>query len=238
MYLSAIDQMAGNGNSIFHHAGVPYKLLMVLALLIGIIGADNVIQLGILIGVVIIMFIITRVHAKEIIHLLIYPAFFSSLFALFKFQESLASGFIVIMKGTGAALTTLFLLSTTPWIEIFAFLSAYLPGLLVDIFMFTYRSFFILIDSLENLLRSIRLRGGYHSFNPLMSIKNMASVVGLVILNSFEMSERMYKIYQLRGYTGGIPVVRDWWKVTYTDGIVIVLSLLIVFGTVIMWRLW
>ena len=238
MHLSAVDQMANNGSSVFHRAGVPSKLLLVLVLLVSIIGTGHIIYLGVLIGFITVLLIVSRAQLKEIVHLLLYPAVFSSLFALFKLQESLTAGIIVILRGTGAALATLFLLATTPWIEIFAFLSAYLPGLLVDIFLFTYRSFFILADRLGNLLRSIRLRGGYHSLNPLMNIKNMASVVGLLILNSFEMSERMYKIYQLRGYTGGIPVVRDWWKVTYTDGIVIVLSLLIVFGTVIMWRLW
>ena len=238
MHLSAVDQMANNGNSVFHRAGIPSKLLMVLTLLAGIIGSGNVISLSILIGFMAIMFITARARFKEIVHLLIYPVVFSSLFALFKLQESWTAGLVVILKGTGAALATLFLLVTKPWIEIFALLSAYLPGLLVDIFLFTYRSFFILIDRLGNLLRSIRLRGGFHSFNLFMNIKNMAAVVGLLILNSFEMSEWMYKMYMLRGYNGGIPVVRNWWKLTYADGIVIALSLLIVFGTVIMWRLW
>jgi cobalt/nickel transport system permease protein len=230
--------MASGGTSIFHSAGVPAKLLMMLSLIGIIIGADNIAILGISVGILIILFLIARVRFKEILHLLLYPVFFSLLFALFKFQESWVAGLMIIFKGTGAALATLLLLATTPWVEIFAFLSAYLPGLLVDIFLFTYRAFFILIDQVEGLLKSIKLKGGYHLFGLIMNIKNMAAVVGLIMVHSFELSERMYKIYLLRGYDGGIPIMRKWWNFSYADRIVIVLSLFITFGMVMMWKLW
>ncbi|MFS8501037.1 MAG: energy-coupling factor transporter transmembrane component T [Caldicoprobacter sp.] len=237
MHLAEIDRMASNGTSLFHRAGVPSKLLMVLCLLWAIMASGDVLTLGALIAVLLVLHLVARVQFKEIAHLLFYPFFFSLLFALLKFQESWASGFLVILKGTGAALATLFLLATTPWVEVFAFLSAYLPGTLVDIFLFTYRSFFILLDQVSSLLRSMRVRGGYHPFNVVMNLKNMASTVGLVLLHSFEMSQRMYRIYLLRGYDGGIPVARRWWKLGYPDVVVIVLSVLIVMGMVIAWRL-
>ncbi|MCM8900305.1 energy-coupling factor transporter transmembrane protein EcfT [Caldicoprobacter algeriensis] len=237
MHLAAIDQMASSGASLFHRAGVPSKLLMTLCLLGAVIGSGDVLALGLLIVILLILHLIARVQFKELVHLLFYPFFFSLLFALLKFQESWASGLLVIFKGTGAALVTLFLLATTPWVEVFAFLSAYLPGLLVDIFLFTYRSFFILIDQVDSLLRSIKIRGGYHPFNVIVNVKNMAAAVGLILLHSFEISQRMYKIYLLRGYDGGIPIVRRWWKLGYPDGVVIVLSAFIVIGMVIAWRL-
>ena len=133
MHLSAVDQMANNGSSVFHRAGVPSKLLLVLVLLVSIIGTGHIIYLGVLIGFITVLLIVSRAQLKEIVHLLLYPAVFSSLFALFKLQESLTAGIIVILRGTGAALATCFCLPQH-LIEIFAFLSAYLPGLLVDIF--------------------------------------------------------------------------------------------------------
>ncbi|SFP86051.1 energy-coupling factor transporter transmembrane component T family protein [Caldicoprobacter faecalis] len=238
MHLAAIDQMASSGTSVFHRAGVPSKLLMMLCLLGAVIGSSDVLALGVLMVILLILHLMARVRFKEIVHLLFYPVFFSLLFALLKFQESWASGLLVVFKGTGAALVTLFLLATTPWVEIFAFLSAYLPGLLVDIFLFTYRSFFILIDQVDSLLRSIKMKGGYHPFSLAMNLKNMAAAVGLILLHSFEMSERMYKIYLLRGYDGGIPITRRWWKLGYPDGVVIILSAFIVVGAVIRWGLW
>lgn len=229
--------MASSGASLFHRAGVFSKLLMVVCLLVAIMGSSNVLMLGSLIAILLILHLLARVQFKEIMHLLFYPFFFSVLFALLKFQESWTSGILVMFKGTGAALATLFLLATTPWVEVFAFLSAYLPGLLVDIFLFTYRSFFILLDQVDGLLRNMRIRGGYHTFNVVMNVKNMAAAVGLVLLHSFEMSQRMYRIYLLRGYNGGIPVARRWWKLGYPDGVVIALSILIVVGTVVSWKL-
>ncbi len=229
--------MASSGTSLFHRAGVFSKLLMVLCLLVAIMASGDVLVLGMLIAILLSLHLAARVQFKEIVHLLFYPFFFSLLFALMKFQESWTSGLLVIFKGTGAALATLFLLATTPWVEIFAFLSAYLPGLLVDIFLFTYRSFFILLDQMGSLLRNMRIRGGYHTFNIVMNVKNMAAAVGLVLLHSFEMSQRMYRIYLLRGYDGGIPVARRWWKLGYPDGVVIALCVLIVIGMVISWKL-
>ena len=229
--------MASSGTSLFHRAGVFSKLLMVLCLLVAIMASGDVLVLGMLIAILLSLHLAARVQFKEIVHLLFYPFFFSLLFALMKFHESWTSGLLVIFKGTGAALATLFLLATTPWVEIFAFLSAYLPGLLVDIFLFTYRSFFILLDQMGSLLRNMRIRGGYHTYNIVMNVKNMAAAVGLVLLHSFEMSQRMYRIYLLRGYDGGIPVARRWWKLGYPDGVVIALCVLIVIGMVISWKL-
>jgi cobalt/nickel transport system permease protein len=48
MHLSAVDQMANNGSSVFHRAGVPSKLLLVLVLLVSIIGTGHIIYLGVL----------------------------------------------------------------------------------------------------------------------------------------------------------------------------------------------
>lgn len=237
MHLAEIDRMASSGTSLFHRAGVPSKLLMVICLLVAVMGSGNVPVLGALIAVLVALHLVARVQFREIAHLLFYPLFFSLLFALLKFQESWAAGLLVIFKATGAALATLFLMATTPWVEVFAFLSTYLPGLLVDIFLFTYRSFFILLDQLGNLLRSMKMRGGYHSLNAVMNLKNMASAVGLILLHSLEMSQRMYRIYLLRGYDGGIPVARRWWKMGYPDGVVIVLSVFIVMGMVMAWKL-
>lgn len=237
MHLAEIDRMASSGASLFHRAGVPSKLLMTLCLLVSVMVSTDVLVLGTLIAILLVLHLAARVQFKEIAHLLFYPLFFSLLFALLKFQESWASGLVVIFKATGAALATLLLLVTTPWVEVFAFLSAYLPGLLVDIFLFTYRSFFILLDQVDGLLRNIKIRGGYHSFDVVKNVKNMGAAVGLILLHSFEMSQRMYRIYLLRGYDGGIPITRRWWKLGYPDGVVIILSVLIVIGMVIAWKL-
>jgi cobalt/nickel transport system permease protein len=237
MHLWAIDQIANDNRSFFHGAGVPSKLLLVLVFLGGFIMSNHIVKLGVLMGILVLLFIVARVPVVEIGHLILYPAFFSLLFALLKMQESWVAGLMIIFRGVGAALATLFLLFTTPSVEIFAFLSIFLPRLFVDILLFTYRSFFILIDEVENLLRNIKLRGGYHPFNFFMNIKNMAAMVGLVIVHSFDMSERMYKIYLLRGYNGGIPTIRKWWSLTYVDSIIMLFSVFLLFGMVFLWNL-
>ena len=58
-----------------------------------------------------------------------------------------------------------------------------------------------------------------------------------MIIHSFEMGERMYQIYSLRGYNGGIPVAVGVWPLKARDFAVAVCSVLILVLVVIPWNL-
>lgn len=237
MHIAEIDQLSINGNSPLHQSKVIAKMILSASLIASIILTDNLLKLGLLMGVVLLLIYLGKVPMGQVGHLVIYPIVFSLFFAILQFQQSWLLGSIVLLKAVGSALTMLILITTTPYVDIFGFLSLFMPGLLVDIFLFTYRSLFILIDQIENLLTSMRLRGGYRSLNPFFNLKNLAGALGILIIRSFEMAERMFRIYSLRGYQGGIPVTNEFWPLKPLDYCLIALGLIILIGTVIPWNL-
>ncbi|AKL94029.1 cobalt ABC transport system permease protein CbiQ [Clostridium aceticum] len=237
MHLADIDQISNNGESLLHKARALSKIALTFFLLSSFIIANDFVRLGCLMAILFLLFILGKIPLKQVVHLALYPAFFSIIFALISAQQSWRLGIVVIMKAVGAALTMLLLITTTPYIDIFALLSLFIPNLLVDIFLFTYRSFFILFHKIQNLIKSIRLRGGYKPFNLWVNLKSVAGILGVLIMHSFEMSERMYKVYTLRGYKGKIPLTVEIFPLKAIDYIMIITGAVILVGTVIPWRI-
>ena len=234
MHLSMIDQLSNNGNSFFHKASTVAKILMTALLLSSIIISRDIYYLSFIILTVVVCFTLAKLPLREIGHLCLIPAFFSTLFALFEMQQSFESGLLIILRGAGSALTMLFLISTTSYIKIFSFLGLFIPRLMLDLLIFTYRSFFILLDRVENLLKSIRLRGGFKPFSIIANIRSLTGMVAVLLLHSFEMGERMYKIYSLRGYNGYIPIQVKWNPLKAIDYTVVLFALLVLVGVIIL----
>lgn len=237
MHIAEIDQISNTGDSLFHKAKAISKLLLTLFLLTSFIITNDVVKLGALMIIVGLFFFISKVPLGQVGHLIVYPVIFSILFAILRFQQSWILGIIVLQKAVGAAMTMVLLITTTPYVDIFAVFSLFLPKLLVDILLFTYRSLFILIGQIENLVKSIKLRGGYHPYNIIANLKNIGAAIGVMIIHSFEMSDRMYQIYTLRGYKGGIPMTVALWPMKPIDYMIISLGIITLLGTVIPWSL-
>lgn len=229
MHLAAIDNMANSGNSFLHKAQPVVKIIMSAVIFTGIIISKDIIELSALILAVLIIMLLSRSDIKEILHLAIYPVFFSALFAILKFQSSWISGLSVILKSLGAALTVILLVATTSYTDIFAVFSIFMPSILIDVFIFTYRSLFILLERLENAIKIIKLRGGYRPSNLLFNIKSAAGIIGVALIHSFDMSERMYKIYSLRGYNGRIRLNRSIHSLKKEDILIALIAIAIIF---------
>ena len=206
MHIGDIDHLAINGNSFFHKRSPLAKGLFVLLLLFSILISFDWIPLIILYGVIIISFALARISLIKIGHLAIYPVFFSLFFVVLTARQDLGQGMIILLRALGAALSMILLITTTPYIDIFSMLSHIMPKLIIDILLMTYRSFFVLSDRMSHLLRTIKLKGGNQPGNYLFNFKTIASTLGTLLIQSFEMSERMYRIYELRGYNGAIPI--------------------------------
>ncbi|WP_349239135.1 energy-coupling factor transporter transmembrane component T [Petroclostridium sp. X23] len=172
--------------------------------------------------------IVNKLPLRRILHFALYPVFFSLVFGFTRFVYSVEAGFIVILKAVDAAMTMLLLVTTTPYTEIFAFFRLLLPGIVVDGMFFTYRIFFILLEKIQRSLTIIKLRGGLRPYNIIFNIKNLAGVIGVLFINAFDMSERMYNIYSLRGYEGKIISDNKWFKFKRLDYIPIGISVIII----------
>lgn len=212
------------------------KVIGIGALFLSVLLAESIVIFPMLILILLALFRLGQIPIGRVWQLALYPAFFSLIFALVKLFESWQLGVIIIVRSALAAITIILLITTTPYYEIMGIFAKFMPSLLVDVFIFTYRAFFILVDQIGNMLQSIKLRGGYHRRSLAYNIKNMASILGVLILNSLEMSERMYMIYSLRGYGGGTYIDLDRGKVSIFDIIFLCLSILVLIG-VIIWRI-
>lgn len=230
MHLAEIDRISNNTYSYFHRALVGSKVFFTVFMVTAFIINDSILRGLVLLGMVLFSFWIGKVPVRIVSQLALYPAFFSSIFALMEMGNSLEGGFLIIVRAVGAGMTMALLITTTPYTDLFSFLSLGIPTLLVDVFMFTYRGIFILIEKTTNLMKSMRLRGGYHSFNIFKNAKNIVGTIGVIIITSFDMSERMYKIYSLRGYRGGIKSEVELWPLGIEDVLIMSVAIGAVIG--------
>lgn len=225
MHLAEIDRISNSTYSYFHNARVASKVIFTILMVAAFIVNDSLVKGAALLGIILLSFWIGKIPVRIVLHLALYPAFFSMIFALLEMGNSLAAGLLIILRAVGAGLTMVLLITTTPYTDLFSFLSRWMPTVLVDVFMFTYRGIFILIEKTTNLVKSMRLRGGYNSFNIFKNAKNMVGVIGVIIITSFDMSERMYKVYALRGYKGGIKSEITLWPLGVKDYVIILVAL-------------
>ena len=233
MKFAEIDRVAINGLSLFHKAHVVSKLILAFFLLTSLLLAEGVIKPGVIIILLCCLFLSALIPLKLITCLAFYPLVFVLFFAVILAGGSWQGIAAVLFRAVGSAMTMLFLFSTTSYVELFACLSRFLPALLVDIFFFTYRSLFILLGQAENCLRILRLKGGFKHFGLWRNAQNASGIIGVVLLRSFGMSERMYYIYSLRGYNGRVPAPLGKKSFTMKDLGVISFSLIIFSGTVL-----
>ena len=86
-------------------------------------------------------------------------------------------------------------------------------------------------------MTSIRLRGGYRPTRLILNLKNITAVLGTTLMQSIEMSERMYKIYALRGYNGKLPVQNQLYISSVSDIAYMALGVIILIGVILPWNL-
>lgn len=233
MLLVEIDRLSTDKNKKGYNISITSKLLFFLFMLTSII-VNKSLSINILIlALLTTLFIYYGISIKLIFKLSLYPLFFGSLFGIIQMSSSLELGVLTILKSISAAWSVFFLITTTPYIDLFSTLNIVLPSLIIDIFFFAYRSIFILIEKGNNLIKIIKLRGGLKPFNIIFNIKNIAGAIGVIIINGFDISERMYNIYHLRGYKGGIKSEVSYKLKSIDDIFLIILSLITFIGVTI-----
>lgn len=93
------------------------------------------------------------------------------------------------------------LFGTVPFIRnIRAMRSLGLPSLLADMVLLSYRYIYEIGDYLGTMRTAMRLRGFQaHRFS-FRNLKMLASLIGSLLIRSYEQSEQVYKAMTLRGY--------------------------------------
>ena len=233
MDLAYIDQLSNNSNKWLNRCSVIPKIFLSGTFVVITILADRLIELISISFLLIVLNLFNEIAPKRLFHLALYPVFFSLIFALMRFSYSPEAGFMIMFKAVNAALAMILLITSTPYTQVFSFLRLFLPDLVVEGMFFTYRIFFILIKKLSDVLVILKLRGGVRPSTLFVYLKHLAGAIGLIFINAFDMSERMYSIYSIRGYKGRLCEDQGWLKFNKNDFLPISLSVVIITVVVI-----
>ena len=193
MKITDIDYYAEFGESWLNKTPVGFKLAGVALVLGVVLFSADIMVLGTVYAGLLGIILFSSLPKRNIIQISLYPLIFLGLFLFSIHNLSLELALVFVFKALSAATALILLVFTTSYIKIFSALRRILPNFLVNILFLTYRSMFILVRTLENLLDMMKFRG-----RP--SLKNLGNIVGFFVIKSIQTGENMYDAMKLRGY--------------------------------------
>lgn len=203
MDIAFIDQLAANGRTPMHSAPAVAKLISSGLLLAAAISASTPIAAGAVVAAVAGLCLATRQRLQPLVTMALYPVVFAVIFAMGWITSAPAFAAVIVLRALSAGLIAALLITTTTFVDIFAVISRFMPGPVGDGLFMAYRAFFILLDELGQITQAIRLRGGA---GPTLGIqlRTYGEALGLVVIHATDMTERMYRMMVVRGYSGRI----------------------------------
>lgn len=97
-------------------------------------------------------------------------------------------------------LTLILLASTTKFSSLLCGLSKMgMPKMFLVLLSYMYRYFFVIVDETERMVRAVRMR--WFKKEGIYLVKDLAKVVGMLFIRSYEKSERVYYAMVMRGFT-------------------------------------
>ena len=170
MKIAEIDRIATQGCSCIHRATILAKIALAFLLLASLLLAEGLIKLSLIILCLFLFFFIARVPWQCTAHLVLYPVFFASFFALTIYRGFWELGLTILLRAVGAAMTML-LFATTSYV--LCFISRFCPSAGGHLFHLPF--LFILLAQLENFYRTLQLKGGFQ----LLTSCTMQNVAGM-----------------------------------------------------------
>jgi energy-coupling factor transporter transmembrane protein EcfT len=205
MRIGEVDSIATHGSSALH-AAVPGAKLGAFALVLGaVVLGNNVLLLLAILLLLLAVAVWARLPLGRMLPLALYSGMFAALFA-FAIAPGWLGAALIVGKAITAAFAAVTLLFTTPYPFIFAPIQRWLPAVLSDALLMTYRSVFLMIDRFDQVLTAARLRAGLVGADPVRSAGVLARGLGGMLLYSVDLSQRTYEVMRLRGYDGRLAV--------------------------------
>ncbi len=235
MDISTIDYWAVHGRSPLHRASAPSKLLAAGLLIAAVVIAQDPFSLAATYLLVAAGIAFARLPLLRLLALAAYPAVFALLFAVSQWTGSLMGSLVIIGKAMTAAATMVLLITTTPYPQLFALLRRFLPGIVADGLLLTYRSLFLMLALVDDLVTALRLRGGLSRRRYLHNSRSLAMGLGLLLVRAIGLSERLYDVLRLRGYAGRLAAGAVW-RATRYDPLPLAPALLLL-GAVLAFRI-
>ena len=125
-------------------------------------------------------------------------------------REGLLFAAALTLRTNAIVLATIALIGTTPVFELVHSLQhLHLPGKLVHVAFFSYRYIDVIQQEYLRLRDAMRIR----CFRPRTSLHTYTSyayLVGMLLVRSYERSQRVYQAMLCRGFKGQFPVYRHF----------------------------
>ncbi|MBN1133790.1 MAG: cobalt ECF transporter T component CbiQ [Methanosarcinaceae archaeon] len=116
--------------------------------------------------------------------------------------EGLVLGMLIVLRATSAVMLILTMLATMRFdTTIKALYMLNVPGLLIQMLMFTYRYIFVFLDEFLRMWRAMGSKGFKLKAN-MYALSMLGNVVGMLIVKSYERADRVYQSMISKGYTG------------------------------------
>lgn len=202
MQHSYFDKYADRQSPV-HSISIRVKLFIFLGLLSYFaLMPVNWFTMAINIGALVILFGVARIPAifvvKRTLVILPFLVFIILLIPLFQ-EQSWQTAVDTFSRALSSVLTLVLFVSTTRFPRLLRELERlHVPVVIVQILAFIYRYFFVLIDELERMRLAVRARAPHKKRR--MFYKGFSHLLGMLIIRSYERSERIYQAMQLRGY--------------------------------------
>jgi cobalt/nickel transport system permease protein len=227
-----IDFLASTGQSVWHRASALTKLLLT-ALYVGLaVVTPSWGVLVVLLATALVLCASAKVPRRLMLAAATTPMLFSFIFVLAHFRTDWDEPLILFARPMVASLTAVWLVSTTPYPDLFAPLSRVLPRGVGDSLFLTYRAVFALLARVERMWTALRLRGAM-ARRVDRRFPLMGEAVGTVVLYGFERSQRLYRVMHLRGHSGRICGCRHWLELRREDAWVIGVLLWVVLAAIV-----
>jgi cobalt/nickel transport system permease protein len=151
--------------------------------------------------------------------------------------RGLQLGGVIFLKGLAMVLTVFPMFGTTPFhVSMKALARLKVPERLVTMILFAYRFLFVFAEERQSVQQALKARG-FRAKSDGRTLRTLGNLVGLLVVRSFERTERIYQAMLARGFKerfGTFYEFQGGWADLVKGGLILLASL----GLAGMDRLW
>ena len=203
MTIDLLDHLAYHSDHILNRATPSLKLLLTAGVLACVITSANPIFLMILYFFTLEVMVVSELPLWPLLSITLYPLVFVAVFGL-SLGWSWSLMLIGALKVLTASTALVTLTATTPYPAIFKTISPLISQTLASILLLSYRALFTLMQTLQETIATMRLRGAFRTSHPMASLHNLTHALGVTVLKAITMSEKTADTMRLRGFTNHI----------------------------------
>jgi cobalt/nickel transport system permease protein len=214
-----IKEKLSKGTSIIHKLDPRIKLTVIIFFSIVVAINDHIFSLSAALLFSALLILVAKLRIKEVLsRLLVVNSFIFILWLMLPItfsgekifslgsvgisREGIDYAFLITIKSNSIILAGIALLSTTSIYKmIHALHHLYLPDKLTQLFFFTYRYLHTIYSEFISLNNALKIRGFKPKSN-FHTYKTYAYLVGMLLVRSYDRSNRVYNAMLCRGFKG------------------------------------